>query len=111
MFKMFGINNCDTVKKAKNILEKKKINFEFVDFKKYPPTKNEIKKWSESLGELPVNKKGTTYRKFKDEFESLSESKKIDFLVVHSSMIKRPILEKNEEVVHIGFDHDVYEGL
>ncbi len=111
MLTMYAIPNCDTVKKARAFLDKKKIAYEFVDFKKTPPTAELIKKWSDFLEELPANKKGLTYKKFKDEFEALSPAKKIDFMIKNSSMIKRPILEKKDKTLAIGFDEEVYAGL
>jgi arsenate reductase len=111
MITMYAIPNCDTVKKARAFLDKKKIAYNFVDFKKVKPTVEQIKRWAEFFGELPVNKKGITYRKFKDEFEALSISLKIKFLIENNSMIKRPILEKNDSPISIGFDEEVYVGL
>ena len=106
--KMYGIPNCDTVKKARTSLEKRKIDFEFVDFKKSPPTKELILKWKESFGEWPVNKKGPTFRKHAEVFESASESEKIKLLIEFSSMIKRPILEVNPKKTLFGFEADLY---
>ncbi len=111
MVTLYGIPNCDTVKKARTYLDKKKIPYEFVDFKKTPPTKDLIKKWNDFVGELPVNKKGLTYKKLKDEFEALSPSKKIDFIILNTSMIKRPILEKNNKTLFLGFDEEAFAGL
>ena len=111
MITMYAIPNCDTVKKARAFLDKKKIAYEFVDFKKSPPTKELIKRWSDFLGELPANKKGLTYRKYKDEFESLTPAKKIDFLIENTSMIKRPVLENKNKTLALGFDEEVYSEL
>lgn len=111
MITMYAIANCDTVKKARTFLDKKKVEYTFVDFKKTPPTKDQIKRWSEFFGELPANKKGTTYRKFKDEYEALTPAKKVDFLISNSSMIKRPVLEKNDKTLFIGFEEEAYSGL
>ena len=111
MITMYAIPNCDTVKKARAFLDKKKIAYEFVDFKKTPPTKELIKRWSDFLGELPANKKGLTYRKYKDEFESLTPAKKIDFLIENTSMIKRPVLENKNKTLALGFDEEVYSEL
>lgn len=111
MISMYAIANCDTVKKARKFLEEKGIEYTFVDFKKTPPTKEQIKRWGEFMGELPANKKGLTYRKYKDEFEALTPAKKVDFLIEHSSMIKRPVLEKNNKTLYVGFDVDGYTGL
>lgn len=109
--KLYGIPNCDTVKKARVFLEKKKIPFEFIDFKSYVPTTDDIARWEEAFGELPVNRKGQTYRKFKDEFEGLSEAKKIKFIQENRSMIKRPILEEKKKVLAFGFDEKMYSTI
>lgn len=108
---MFAIPNCDTVKKARHFLEKNKIGYEFVDFKKSPPTKAQIIAWSAFSGELPINKKGMTYRKFKDHFEALDRHEKIDFIIANSSLIKRPLLVKNDEVIALGFNEEDYHAL
>lgn len=109
--KMYAIANCDTVKKARASLEKRKIEYEFIDFKKTPPTTDLIKRWQEFFGDIPVNKKGITYKKYKDEFEALDSKGEIDFLIKNNSMIKRPILEKNDQTFAVGFDEKIYESL
>lgn len=108
---MYAIPNCDTVKKARAFLEKKKCPYEFVDFKKTPPTSAQIKQWADFFGELPVNKKGITYKKVKDEYESLSATQKIKFIIENTSMIKRPILENKNKTIAVGFDEETYAGL
>ena len=109
MLKLFGIPNCDTVKKARVFLESRKIQFEFVDFKKYTPSFDDIKRWSKSFGGLPVNTKGVTYKKHKERFEKMSQTDQIAFIQENTSMIKRPILENNGIVLCFGFDQDQYE--
>lgn len=111
MFKLFGIPNCDTVKKARIHLEKKKVDCEFVDFKKYNPTETDIKRWSEAFGGLPVNTKGVTFKKHKNYFEGLSQKDQISFIMENSSMIKRPVLEKNGKVLAFGFNEDQYQNI
>lgn len=111
MLIMYAIPNCDTVKKARTFLDKKKIVYEFVDFKKTPPTAEQIKRWGEFFGELPANKKGITYKKFKDEYENLTAAQKIKFLIANTSMIKRPVLEKNDKTLAIGFEEETYKAL
>lgn len=108
---MYAIPNCDTVKKARTFLDKKKIAYEFYDFKKNQPTIEMIDSWTEFYGELPVNKKGTTYKKLKEEYESLSDERKKVFLIKNTSMIKRPVLEKNNKIVAIGFEEETYSEL
>ncbi len=111
MISMFAIPNCDTVKKARNFLEKNKIDYEFIDFKKCPPTKAQIEAWSDYSGELPVNKKGMTYRKYKETYETLSTAEKIDFIIANTSLIKRPVLVQNGNIIALGFDEEHYKKL
>ncbi len=111
MYKLFGIPNCDTVKKARTFLEKKKVETEFVDFKKYKPTTEDIERWSKVFGGLPVNIKGVTYKKHKAEFEALAPKAQIKFIQENTSMIKRPILEKNSKVLAFGFDEANYKEI
>lgn len=111
MITMYAIANCDTVKKARTFLEKKKIDYVFVDFKKTKPTTEQVLRWGEFFGELPANKKGITYKKFKDEFEAMTPAKKVKFLIENTSMIKRPVLEKDDQTIAMGFDEAHYSGL
>ncbi len=104
MLKMYGIPNCDTVKKVRQLMESKGLIYEFVDFKKTPPTAADIARWQKVFGDWPLNKKGPTFRKNAEAFEKLSETKIPAFIIANSSMIKRPILEKDGVVLAIGFD-------
>jgi arsenate reductase (glutaredoxin) len=110
MHKLFGIPNCDTVKKARTFLDSLNLDYDFIDFKKTPPTKALILEWEKAFGLLPVNTKGLTYKKYKDEFEALSKAEKITFLTTHSSMIKRPILQKKDSVLAFGFSPEEYKA-
>lgn len=109
MISMFAIPNCDTVKKARVFLEKNKVDYEFIDFKKVPPTTAQIKAWSDFFGELPVNKKGATYRKYKDHYEALNMPEKIDFIIANTSLIKRPVLMQNGKTIAVGFSDEQYK--
>ena len=111
MYKLFGIPNCDTVKKARDFLAKKKLDVEFINFKNIPPTAKDIDRWGRAFHGLPVNIKGATYKKLKDEFEVLNPDEKVSFLSEHSSMIKRPILEKDGKVLAFGFNEDEYKAV
>lgn len=111
MIFMYAIPNCDTVKKARHFLESNKIAYQFIDFKKSPPTKAQIEAWSEFLGEPPVNKKGMTYRKYKDHYEALSLEEKIDFIITNTSIIKRPILMQNETIIAVGFHEQQLQSI
>lgn len=109
MLSMFAIPNCDTVKKARNFLAENKVAYEFIDFKKSPPTPAEIEAWSAYYGELPVNKKGTTYRKCKDQFEALDKTEQINFIIANPSIIKRPVLVQDGKTIAMGFDEEQYK--
>ncbi|QMT61609.1 arsenate reductase family protein [Legionella sp. PC997] len=111
MISMFAIPNCDTVKKARTFLENNQIEYEFIDFKKTPPTPAQIKAWGDYLGELPVNKKGSTYRKYKDHYEALSAPEKVEFIIANTSLIKRPILVGHNKTLAIGFSEEHYKEL
>jgi Spx/MgsR family transcriptional regulator len=111
MYKLYGIKNCNTVKKAMDHLTKNKVTFEFVDFKKYSPTVEDINRWEKAFGDLPVNKQGLTYKKHKEQYEKLKQSDKINFIIENTSMIKRPILEKNDKPTHFGYDENIYSVL
>ena len=110
-YKLYGIPNCDTVKKARKFLDKSNIDYEFVDFKKTAPKASWIKEWKKHLGELPVNKRGTTFRKIKDAFEDSSESNQIKLLVENSSSIKRPILESRSKTLAVGFAEEEWKKI
>lgn len=112
MYIMYGIANCDTVKKAKQHLDSMGLAYEFIDFKKSTPTKEDIMRWKESYGDWPVNKRGPTYRKIKDEFEkTISETQKIKILIHNTSAIKRPILIHLEKDIIFGYDANFYNQL
>jgi len=110
MIYLFGIPNCDTVKKARTYLESHSIKFEFVDFKKSPPTPENIAIWEKAFGSLPVNIKGQTYKKHADEYNALSDKQKVTFICKNASMIKRPILQKEKSVLCFGFSADEYKS-
>lgn len=111
MYKIFGINNCNTVKKAINHLDNAKISYEFVNFKNTVPTKSQIKTWKDAFEDWPVNKRGPTYRKIKEEFEAAPASKKYKILMETTSAIKRPILMKGDKVISFGYDEETYDKL
>lgn len=111
MYQMYGIPNCDTVKKARKHLEASGVDYDFVDFKKTPPTKDLLSRWKKKLGELPVNKRGRTFREVKDDYEDATEATQVKLLMEKSSLIKRPLLEKNNKPLMMGYSKEDYDGL
>lgn len=111
MYKLCGIPNCNTVKKARVHLESSGIDYEFMNFKKEPPLKKDIVAWKKAFGDWPANKKGPTFRKIKEDFEAADSNQKKEILITNSSAIKRPILEKDGVAIHFGYDEDFYNSL
>ncbi|MEZ9395972.1 ArsC family reductase [Vibrio splendidus] len=109
---MFGIPNCDTIKKAKKWLETEGIEFEFHDHRKQGINEELVKTFCSELGwELVLNKRGTTYRQLtQEQKDTLTEEKAVALLVEQPAMIKRPIL-KVEGKLHIGFKADQYAAI
>ncbi len=111
MIRLFGIPNCDTVKKARAFFESRDMEYEFTDFKKTPPTDAELERWEKAYGGPPVNTRGTTYRKCKDAYEALAESERRMFVAANPSLIKRPVVECDGVPVTFGFDEATYGDL
>ncbi|EGZ46523.1 arsenate reductase [Neisseria wadsworthii] len=111
--KLYGIPNCDTVKKARNWLAENGIEYKFVDFKKSPPSHELIKEWLKAVPlEILLNKRGTTWRKLTDEEKAGAENQgvAVELMVQQPSTIKRPVLVHNGRYV-CGFTADVYEDV
>ncbi len=106
---MFGIPNCDTIKKAKKWLEAEGITYEFHDYRKQGVDAALVMEFCDVLGwEVVLNKRGTTYRQLtQDQKDSLNQENAIKLLVENPAMIKRPILKVNDQL-HIGFKADQY---
>jgi len=109
--KIYGIPNCDTVKKALNWFKANDMNFEFHDFKKRGINESKLREWSETLGwEALINKKGTTWRKLDaaTQAEITNEESAFRILQEQPSMIKRPVIETANGLL-TGFDESKYE--
>ncbi len=108
--KMYGIKNCDTIKKAKKWLEANGSDFTFHDYKKDGIEQAQLVVWIKALGwEALVNKRGTTYRKLDDAVkENMDEALAIKVMLENNSIIKRPLLEYNGQFL-LGFKADEYQ--
>jgi arsenate reductase len=109
---MFGIPNCDTIKKARRWLETEGIEYQFHDYKKEGVDASFLTRWCVAQGwEVLLNRRGTTWRKLPDsEKEGINESKAIELMVENPSMIKRPVLVTGSTIT-IGFSPDIYGEL
>ncbi|HKI59725.1 MAG TPA: ArsC family reductase [Mariprofundaceae bacterium] len=109
---MFGIPNCDTIKKARKWLEGKGVEYQFHDYKKEGANPVLLKQWCQSVGwEILLNRRGTAWRKLPDDVkESVDEISSIQLMVENPSMIKRPVLVNNGKIT-VGFSESVYGEL
>ena len=107
---LYGIPNCDTVKKARTWLDRHGVEYRFHDFKKEGLDKAQLKGWVDQAGlNVVLNKAGTTYRALPEaEKENLTEAKARKLMVENPSLVKRPVLEKDGRLF-IGFKPDEYE--
>jgi arsenate reductase len=103
--RVYGIRNCDTMKKAFAWLEANKVDYEFHDYKKDGVPPGKLKAWAAKVGwEKLANTRGPTWRKIPDADKAgLNEAKAISLLEKNSSAIKRPIVEAGDKLV-VGFD-------
>lgn len=111
---LYGIPNCDTVKKARTWLDEQGISYTFHDFKKMGIDQKRIQHWVDTMGlEVVLNKKSTTWRGLSSEQQaSAANTKKAIQLIQEStSLMKRPVLEKDGKVMVIGFDEAKYKSL
>lgn len=108
---VYGIKNCNTVKSAIEWLNKNKIEFEFHDYKKSGISEAKLISWSKQVGwENLVNKRGTTWRQLEEAIQKkvTNEKSAIALMMDKTSVIKRPLIEKNDKVVLLGFDETAY---
>jgi arsenate reductase len=110
MTTMYGIKNCDTVKKARAWLEARKVEYKFHDYKAEGIDRDRLEKWVEALGwETVLNLAGTTFRKLPDkDKDGVTEKKAIALMLAQPSMIKRPVLELSGGKVLVGFSPETY---
>ncbi|MFW5431761.1 MAG: ArsC family reductase [Methylophilaceae bacterium] len=112
--KLYGIPNCSTVKKARVWLEENKVSYEFHDFKKLGVNQAMLNHWlKQQPWEKLVNRTGMTWRKLNDaEKANVTDNASASALMIEkTSVIKRPILEKDGEVLCLGFNEETYKTL
>lgn len=107
---LYGIPNCDTVKKARAYLDGRGLGYHFHDYKKAGVTAADLGRWSEVVGwERLLNKAGTTFKKLPDADKAdIDAAKAIALMVANPSMIKRPVVEGGKTLL-VGFAPAVYD--
>ncbi|MBW4891258.1 Spx/MgsR family RNA polymerase-binding regulatory protein [Mucilaginibacter sp. HMF5004] len=110
--KVYGITNCNTVKKALDWLKSNKVDYEFHDFKKLGISTEKLDEWNTKAGyEKFMNKQGLTWKQLDPSVKESITGKQpaLKLLQQKTSMIKRPVIEDNG-FLYFGFDEHVYTG-
>jgi Spx/MgsR family transcriptional regulator len=111
MLKIYGIKNCDSVRKALKFLQAHKITYELIDFREKPATQEQIDTWLETTDiHTLFNTRSTTYRKLALKEKKLSEDDKRQWLARENTLIKRPVLTFEKHVI-IGYNELQYRNL
>ena len=109
---IYGIKNCDTMKKARTALDKRGVAYDFHDYKAKGIARGKLEGWAKKAGwERLLNRAGTTFRKLPDkDKDGLNEKKAIALMLAQPSMIKRPVLEAGGRLL-VGFKPEEYAAL
>lgn len=112
MVKIYGIPNCDTIKKARKWLEANGVDYQFHDYRKQGVPEQNLEQWVKQAGwEALLNRRGTTWRKLPEDVrENIDEASAVAVMMDNPSAIKRPVLEK-DNILLIGFNEDEYDKL
>jgi len=108
---IYGIKNCDTMKKARAWLDAHRVAHSFHDYKAEGIDRKRLEGWVKSVGwETLLNRTGTTFRKLQEnDKQGLTAAKAITLMLDQPSMIKRPVLELRDRLV-IGFKPEIYKA-
>jgi len=109
---LYGIPNCNTVKKARDWLAEHHITYAFHNFKKDGLARETLQSWVDRLGwETLINKQGTTWRKIDaSDKENLNSERAIELMLANTSVIKRPVLEYTGNL-SVGFKPERYQDI
>jgi Spx/MgsR family transcriptional regulator len=112
MIQLYGIPNCDTIKKARAWLEGRGVEYRFHDYKRDGIDESRLRGWVDELGwEALVNRRGTTWRRLPEEVrEQMDTEAAIRIMLETPSIIRRPVLDTGQ-LRHLGFSETDYERL
>jgi arsenate reductase (glutaredoxin) len=107
---IYGIKNCDTMKKARAWLDKRGVAYAFHDYKTAGIAREKLEQWEKKVGwETLLNRAGTTFRKLPEKDKAdLSAKKALALMLAQPSMIKRPVLDLGGGKLLVGFQPDAY---
>jgi Spx/MgsR family transcriptional regulator len=109
---IYGIKNCDTMKKARAWLDKHGVDYAFHDYKTAGIERERLEKWAKKVGwETLLNRAGTTFKKLPEkDKDGVTEQKAIALMLAQPSMIKRPVLDLGRDRLLVGFKPEAYEA-
>ena len=109
MIAIYGIKNCETMKKALAWLDENQVPYAFHDYKKAGVDKARLQQWAKHLGwKTLLNAKGTTWRKLTPEQHAdMNQAKAVALMVEYPSLIKRPVVETGQQLL-VGFDPQMF---
>ncbi|MGB3807022.1 MAG: ArsC family reductase [Erythrobacter sp.] len=113
MIQLYGIPNCDSVRKARKWLDANGVDYAFHDYKKEGASRDALEEWCNAVGwEVLLNRRGTTFRKLDEaETSDLDRGKAIDLMLQHTSLIKRPVATRpDSKRVLVGFTQSEWEN-
>lgn len=112
MIKIYGIKNCDTIKKTLKWFDAHNLDYQFIDYKKQPPDADLARQFVTEFGwETVINKRGTTWRKLdQDTKDSITDDSAVALMIEQPSIIKRPIIEQSGKR-WLGYDETQLEQL
>ena len=110
-YTLYGIKNCDTVKRCRDWLSARRVDFNFHDYKTVGVDRATVEQWVDEHGwEIVLNRAGTTFKKLPEaDKANLDASKAVDLMLAQPSMIKRPILDLGDRRI-VGFKPEIYEA-
>jgi arsenate reductase (glutaredoxin) len=110
---IYGIKNCDTMKKARAWLDKNRVDYSFHDYKTAGIERERLEQWCKKVGwETLLNRAGTTFRKLPDKDKAGLDAKKaVALMLAQPSMIKRPVLDLGDGGLLVGFSPDDYTAI
>lgn len=110
MIQVYGIKNCNKIRDTFTWLDDNNVDYEFVDLKKEPLTREELKSFADQIGlDVLINRRGMKWRQLGLKDKNLSDDELFEQLLEHQVMIKRPVLVKGEAIL-VGYDEDAFEA-
>ncbi len=110
MIQVYGIKNCNKIRDTRKWLEEKEIEYTFYDLKKEPLSREELEEFVHRIGlDVLVNKRGMKWRNLGLKDKNLSDSELFDALLEHQTMMKRPVIIKDEAIL-VGYDEEAFEA-